>query len=416
MVLDDAAARESTSDFFDPYVGQPDPHPTIDLRKLPRPIPILGRVFGFNDERLSRYITGSSNNFVEHLHRPPTNEEFDAIAYYVAKGFAIASWGPPLGLLAGGSRCWSTRKSYKFPFLKAQEGFDGTTVRLGNTQLLAGNNAKLFWHTARFSLYGTIGTMVVGFAIGGYAATVAAVGEISDPRLKTLMEAIRSERREEQINKGVRPRRGDPTGQGTIPASDLWKNHRTAIGAREVGDGSPTTDQDMDFVASQETESKLYGDDIGVRDRSEVAASQQSSSEPRRGPAWNRSAVAKSAESDESQGGAFYEGYDNTSPSRSSGGTTTGTNKPGSGSVWERLRRDAAATASGPNNTRPGPGRSSQQRPSAVDSADGDTYSFSNSDEERSFAREQAQRDFDAQLDRERQGEEFSGNGREKKW
>jgi hypothetical protein len=42
----------------------------------------------------------------------------------------------------------------------------------------------------------------------------------------------------------------------------------------------------------------------------------------------------------------------------------------------------------------------------------GDSYSFSNSDEERQLAKTEAQKEFDARIERERQGRDFDDRGR----
>lgn len=81
---------------------------------------------------------------------------------------------------------------------------------------------------------------------------------------------------------------------------------------------------------------------------------------------------------------------------------------PQGGSSWERLRQKAASGT---------PSISGTPRRSQVDSSPGDdSFSFSQGDEDKQLAKSEAQKDFDARLERERTGRDFDeGNGR-KRW
>ncbi|MCJ1286371.1 hypothetical protein MMC26_005716 [Xylographa opegraphella] len=414
MVLDDAAFPIPQSDFpstFDSDV--PESHQLqIDISHLPKGMPILGPLFGYDDARLIRSINENIKNFMEHIHRPTTQDESEAIAYYTAKGQSILSYGQPTGLAAGAYQAWSTRDSYKFPFVKAREGFDGNTVKLGKMVLAQGPMARVFWHSARLAVYGAVGMWVVGIGVAGYAASVAAVGQLGDPRLKDLVEAVKKERKAQLDRQGMRPSvRGDPTGQGPTNASDLWKNHRGAIGAPEVDDGSPTAGE---FAEVQDMDANFYaneGADMGDGQANTVAV--RSSPTPiRRGPAWNRAAESGNLNADDPSPSVFYGDMDDASP-----GAVTGSNVQGRGKAWERLRREAGINPSTTGSSRPGRGRPApQQAMREDDSNDSDHYSFSKSDDETQRSREQAQREFDAQLERERRGENFDSNSKGRGW
>ncbi|MCJ1392257.1 hypothetical protein MMC18_005124 [Xylographa bjoerkii] len=419
MVLEDAAFPTPQSDYpsgFDSGSQESANPLQIDMGNLPKAMPIFGRAFGFSNARLTRAITENLQNLVSHVHREPTKEEVEAIAYHTAKGQSILSYGQPLGLAAGAYQAWATRKSYKFPFVKAKEGFDGNVVMFRNTMLAQGQTARLFWHTARLSVYGAIGMWVVGISVAGYAASVAAVGQLTDPRLKDLVQAVKDERRAQLERQGVRPPlQRDPTGQGPTNASDLWKNHRGAIGAPEVDDGSPTAGQGPEFADAKDMDAKYYNEGADMSD--EEANTVTARPQIRRGPSWNRAPASRNVDAEESPSGGFYGDIDDTSPTASSADSTTGRNTQGKGNAWERLRREAGIVPSATGSSRPGRGRPpAQQGMREGDSTDSDSYSFSSSDEERQLAKEQAQRDFDAQLERERRGENFDSNSRERGW
>ncbi|MCJ1384202.1 hypothetical protein MMC17_007318 [Xylographa soralifera] len=423
MVLEDAAFPTPESDFpdtFDSYAQDSANQSQIDTSNLPKAIPIFGRIFGFDDARLTRSINENMQNFVDHVHRPTTKEEGEAIAYHTAKGQSILSYGQPLGLAAGAYQAWSTRKSYKFPFVKAKEGFDGNLVMFRNMVLAQGQMARLFWHTARLGVYGAIGIWIVGISVAGYAASVSAVGQLTDPRLKDLVQAVRDERKAQLERQGIRPPlRRDPTGQGPTNISDLWKNHRGAIGAPEADDGSPTADQGPEFADAQDMDAKFYANEAANTSdgRANAVTARPNPSPIRRGPAWNRAAESRNVDAEDSSPAGFYGDIDDPSPTAASAGSVNGSNTQGKGKAWERLRREAGINPSTAGSSRPGRGRPPpQQGMREDDSNDSDSYSFSNSDEERQLSREQAQRDFDAQLERERRGENFDSNSKGRGW
>jgi hypothetical protein len=80
---------------------------------------------------------------------------------------------------------------------------------------------------------------------------------------------------------------------------------------------------------------------------------------------------------------------------------------PQSGSSWERLRQQAA--------TRSGPSAGGQRTARGQASSEEDSFSFSQGDEDRQLAKAEAQKEFDARLERERSGKDFEGNGG-KRW
>ncbi|MCJ1400739.1 hypothetical protein MMC11_003947 [Xylographa trunciseda] len=423
MVLEDAAFPTPQSDFpsnFDSDGQEPNSPFEIELSNLPRAIPFFGPVFGFTSTRLARLINANLQSFVNNVHRPPTKDEAEAIAYHAAKGVSILSYGQPLGLAAGAYQAWATRKSYKFPFVKATEGFDGSVVKFGNMVLAEGQLARRFWHTARLGAYGVVSMFVVSTGVAGYAASVASVGQMTDPRLKDLVEALKVERRAKLERQGVRPPlQRDPTGQGPTNAGDLWKNHRGAIGPPVVDDGSPTVGQEPEFADAQDMDAKFYdneGADMSD-DQANTATAQPSPSQTRRGPAWNRAAVTRNPDVEESSFDGFYGDTDDASPTAPSPDSMTGRNTQGKANAWERLRREAGINPSTTGNSRPGRGRVPPQQGMREDnSSDTDSYSFSTSDEERQLAKETAQREFDAQVERERQGENFDSNSRGRGW
>jgi hypothetical protein len=82
-------------------------------------------------------------------------------------------------------------------------------------------------------------------------------------------------------------------------------------------------------------------------------------------------------------------------------------------SAWDRIRRKSASGQ--PQTSAPGisVNRKQTERQGAMV---GDSFAFSSTDEERQLAKEEAQKDFDARVERERQGRNFEEGIAKKSW
>jgi len=384
----------------------------LDFSTLPRANFISASLFGRNEARLHQAIAGNVSAAAQRMHRMPTQDEFNALSYHTAKGQAIASYGAPIGILAGAYQSYATRERYKFPFVKATEGFNPQAVVLGGRTWLTGDRARVFWHALRFTAYGVCGGWSVGICFGAYAASVLAVGELTDPRLKALQEAIRKDIKADMEGRGLaQGKKVDITGQGDTSAGELWRRHRTSIGANNTpaDDASPNAgQQETEFAHSMAVEEKLYGDPTGTGEMvgaGEGQAVDVASAPLPRQTAWRRAArrVRRNpTHSEPDPAGGFHDDNDdNASPTAMDATATTSTNSSGGGSAWDRIRREAGATEP---SDRPRRGADpSQPMSPREDTAAADE-------------RERAQREFDAQLERERQGGSFGGGGRGREW
>jgi hypothetical protein len=119
-----------------------------------------------------------------------------------------------------------------------------------------------------------------------------------------------------------------------------------------------------------------------------------------------------------------FDAWDDASPAGGQG-VPADTSQPrpsrSSGSAWDRLRRGEKPPPPGPRQqSGPRPFSNTQneaQREQRQGSTLDDSYTFSKSEEERSYAKDEAQKEFDARVERERRGGDFSsGNGDQKRW
>ena len=351
-----------------------------------------------------------------------------AIAYHTAKGHAIASYGPTLGIAAAFYRIRATRAEFRWPLygkLMSEEvgqGFwDGHSLRIGGREILkqAPTSVKAnMLHFLRGSAYVTLGLFIVSPGVAAYGATVSAVGELRDQRLSQVSQGLRAvadrEIKERNMKRGEmrNERIGQTTGQGSKDARSVYRERTERFGGKSGGRGdnddmSPTGGAFMSDYGHDEEQGRLSGTgDMGgiLSDGQMQAREVQAQPGPRTSPTGSRANTFQ-VEKVARQPQNFGEDFDDASPTGGSGAMDDG-----GGSAWERIRHQSASGSSSgsePSLRRARGFRREQQEGSTT----GDSFSFSSSEEERSYAKDEAQREFDERVEKERRGGEFSGSG-----
>ncbi|RDW66380.1 hypothetical protein BP6252_10015 [Coleophoma cylindrospora] len=355
----------------------------IDMSVLPAPIPIINGLLPYNMTNFNRALQQRLARSAEIVKRNPTQEEAQALAYWTARGLSIASYGKPLGLIGGCWRAYSTAATWRFPFWAPNpEKF--SPLKLGP---IAGPRAMLLWQFLRYSAYATLGNIVGTMFFASYGATVGAVGEMQDPRLKGFIEELR---KVAQTQFGQRGPKG--TRQQGSQQPDLYQQ-QNQYNREAADDASPTGGAFGDGFQSEAMQQAPV--------TPEPQAQQQQRSAPQsRWPVQRQSAPPTPTEpqpfdifSDDDAsptGGQGMQSDMNTTASRSSSG---------SGSAWERLRANAQGASSR---------TATSQQPQDHEVAS-NSYAFSSADNDAARAREQAQKEFDARIERERNGGNFGG-------
>lgn len=367
----------------------------------------------------------------ETIRRPLTESEQTAIAYYTAKGFAISSYGPTIGIGAGIYRAYATRAQFRWPMYgkvisdapaegEVQKGFwDGQKMRAGGKEILQGVSSQAkanILHVSRGLAYVLIGWYFAPLFVSSYAATVSAVGEIRDPRLQEsnrgVREAVLRNQKERKERSGEIVKQADAKREGRMPTfpreRDQGRGRRG--GGAEVDDASPTGGAMMEDLGIDEEQGRLSGaGDMGgvLNDGQMSTAEVKARPQPGRSPTSNRAGTFQ-MEKVERQPKDFGSDFDDASPTGGSGAMDGGDG--GGGSVWERIRQQSASEPSDSNTGR-GRGMRGAQQEQQDGSTTGDSFSFSNSEEERSYARDEAQKEFDERVEKERRGGDFSSSG-----
>ena len=325
-----------------------------------------------------------------------------------------------------------------------RSGFWTRTLSWDGSRLWAGNRELLrSWQPARREAvlqgfralpYIGLGWVITTLLFGTIATSVDAAGELSDPRLKNLVSEMRSkietaaglkqpktqtggsQRSPDSVNQagpaGRWRERRDPTGQGARSSGELWRGHRDAIQRGEVSDSEFIGDDASPSSFSPNSDSDSFSND-NTSSSSSMGRYDSGQSrniyERRRGGSEQRQ--SSSFDDDSPTGGMggtddFYA----SSASPSAGNVQGRGGGSGGASSWDRIRQQTRTSQTNPN---PNADASNGSSGNDIDGrgvgggGGGDDFTYSSTDEERTYARDEAQREFDARVERERRGRDF---------
>jgi len=390
MVLQDATSPPNDGLVDNPFPSDNDPYSNtsstyiLDLGNLPRPIPIIGSFIGYRRSQVQAGIIQALAAGQVVLQRPLTAEEIEALSHVWAKKSSIASYGTAFGLGAAAYQAYRTRATFRYPF------WTPNAEKFNPDQFftLKGPLARRMFHVTRAIPYLVLGK-ILGSIFGESWGTFYAVNQTRlDPRLKEFEEAMK--RRASQrlgAPRSATPgqtadERPSPQGRSTWPTEDP----RTATLARN----NTKNDDDMSPAAGNEAWSDSFD---GSSDIASTSAERSPAADTGYAATpYNR--ASRTSERSRSRDEA----------SRTSGLFPGETEKEVSNteSTWDRIRRSAAGQTSQPKSRPP------QETQSE------DSFNFPSTDEERQLAKAEAQREFDARVERERRGADFEDRG--KRW
>lgn len=255
------------------------------------------------------------------------------------------------------------------------------------------------WHALRWAAYGFTGKFLGNLIFGSYSMSVAAVGEMTDPRLKAMTEAAR----QQAIQK-----------RGGLPGPKMPDTTGSPQSGRIGRGNAPPEDDASPTGGMYQEESNGFGDGTYSTNNG-PQTQEQPQSQPNRWPQQSRPAPVPMQQS-ETRDDPFYT-FDDASPTGGAGARAdTSSQQPQrqQGSAWDRVRQGAGR---GPTGRQTDSGQAQEQSrgwAGVREQAQSPTadYAFSKSDEERSLAKTEAQKAFDARVERERRGGDFSsGSG-----
>lgn len=340
-------------------------HYQIDLEKVPKPISILGTFSHrkrFKEEVVSKIMLAQKETG-----RPLTQDEVDAMVYWLAKRQAIASWGTPFGFAGGALQAYRTIKTYKFPLWQPNPNIVEMILR-GPFKSFP---MSLCLHTARFLAYGLTGKLLGDIFFGSYAISNSTVGAANDPRLQNFMATIKQKMRSNIPQQPVK----------TTPAIANLPN------------------QDAPNDVSAEGEVLNEKDEVEIEKSSRNITRFPLERQPRfveNSVPPSTSFQSESIESDP------FEIFDNTISVEGHGKSVGLASTNSQISTWERIRR--GEQVSQPRSSYSTQNLVSRRGIAKENFSPDEKFSFSKADEERSLVKDESQIEFDALLERERSG------------
>ncbi|KAL2162065.1 hypothetical protein VTH06DRAFT_7850 [Thermothelomyces fergusii] len=326
------------------------------FEELPQ-MPSFAPLFSYTTDWQKREIAYPLVDASFHIGRLLTPPEADALAYHRAKFCSRAAWAPPAVLLTAAYLTYRGRSTFRFPFYSPKpSSFNPMYFPAASRPFLSGPAAVRLWHLVRLGAYALVSQFVVKNVVYSYAQTSAVVGALRDDRLRVLREAM------PQRRQGTVHPHPPPTADEPAPSPDFSPDPQRAREQPRWAQQPPepqTAPRDDHDDDDRDDDSYLFDD------ASPVAPSQRKK----------------------------------TSPSGSRPSPAAG------GSAWDRIRERARAeegAAWSPDRQRDGASAGQQLR--------GESYTYTHADQEKAYAREQAQKEFDAMLERERRGVGESGS------
>ncbi|KIW06796.1 uncharacterized protein PV09_02476 [Verruconis gallopava] len=387
MVLEAAFDDASPSSDFDTYSSgsgssQASNAVQIDLSKASRPFPILGPLTGFGNRQLLKMTADIVRSAPRIIQRPLTQEEVDAVVASVSKYQQVHSWIYCNGLILGGLRAQSTRAAMEFPMKKA---FKSMSIDFNSFGPLKGPLSSAAWNAVRTTLwlawYG-----LPAYVIGGVAGQVMmAQKQMSDERLKQFHRDMQSDIAKRRLGEVVHRR------QQGLPTDPVQQSDGQV---HDVEDMSPQFGSDATLNSSYDTVRRPSNDYV-----------QPSSTNMSSEPVIGRPQIDQGRYQDQRQGELPPLG----TPEQQRAQIST------AGSAWDRVRRQAGQTESAWERVRrqasgsgePSSVPSSQWPPPRNSVPLTDSFTFDEREEDRQLAKSEAQQEFDARVERERQGKDF---------
>lgn len=379
----------------------------VNVAALPKPFSLAGD--RPHPPVLIESIQDSCRFAQQVLGRPCTQDEANAFAYHAAKTYRVASFGSPVGMAAASVQFFRGRQTFRFPgYTPFKEGSGFSKDRLGPFR---GQLARAGWQTLRLTSYWMLGSVAGAVFFGSYAVSLSLAGRAMDPRLKDFTERLKQLQKEGVSTQSIRRQQDiENTTQ-----EETFEQRRQRRGVQAMSRESMQNQNRSQAAQSQSSTqswdeasptggafSSDYADassDTGVLDDAQMIQQQT-----------RQQSHAQSTSADSNEASTFD--LNKAAPQRPSAGRQAANQgegaaeAPPSGSSWERLRQQAA--------NRSGPGSGASRPARSGTSSDDDSFSFSSGDEDRQLAKSEAQKDFDARLERERTGRDFDEG--KKRW
>ncbi|KAK3303443.1 uncharacterized protein B0T15DRAFT_513621 [Chaetomium strumarium] len=357
---------------------------SVPFDSLPQ-VPPFAPFFGYTTQWHKVQVASSLAGFSAEMRRVLTTTEADALAYHRSRCCAISSWSPPLVLATTLYFTWRGRATLRFPFITPDPAkFNPNAFPTASRPFLTGPSAVRLWHGFRFGAYGIVCYFLVKGFVDSYAYTTYLMNVIADPRLKTIRDAAKTVRNQQSVP-GTDAIQGAP-GYERSTTIGSWSPQQQRQQQQQPAQQSAPQPQD----AAQDDDTFLFDDASPVAPTQRQRPKQSSTSynpSTGQGSAWDRVRSQAIAE----QLNQRFE----------QAGEQTQQRMTDLEAALERFNNKQRRLGGRERTEQPTYGRSEQEKT--------EQYTYPTSEQEKAYAKEQAQKEFDAMLERERRGEGSSG-------
>lgn len=343
----------------------------IDWDSLPK-LPF----FSWNTEEYRLYVAQSIISGQQLLQRQLSPDERNAVAYHGAKKKVTMTYATPTSIAITLVAMRRGKDVYRFPFWTPKPtNFDPSRFPIPSSKspftLLQGAPAMKAWHAVRGTAYFALINIAVTAFLSVYATSVEVAGLSRDVRLRDVAKEVQRRSKGRSV---VFP--------GPAPPEDPSMQDSDAEHTNSQYGGYSMDDESRQGTETYDTATPMSSDYSTPKERQQTRRQQPQPSSPTQ----NYSPPA----SDGLESGGIF---DEASPVAPAARGRPGTSSSGL-SRWDQIRRQAATNSGGSGAAQAG-----------TDDHHGDSFTYSQEDRENATAKEQAQREFDAMLERERRGE-----------
>ncbi|KAK0628961.1 hypothetical protein B0T17DRAFT_524227 [Bombardia bombarda] len=352
----------------------------IRFEALPQ-MPWFAGLFGFSDAWNKEQITARCLGYTYLANRMLDQTEIDAAAYHVANRNRTMAYSDPL---TAGIAIYYERRgraSFKFPFYTPKAAtFNPERFPIGPSAWRTGPAARAAWHGTRAAAYATVIYIGVHTVMRVWGDFTMFTSMAQDKRLAKWREAVKHN-------------------------PNLPQNQHQPAGRPQPTRRSRSQPQPYQQQQDQQ-EQQQYGQ--------QYEQQEEQSSPPQRTRTWRPQPTPAPSPPSPSEVVAPQDDdsflFDDASPVAPAVARQTGESST-SGSVWDRIRQgsragaNAGSTTQGDKTTTTAPrGWAARRQQAAQEAQQTDDYVYSREAQDKATAKDQAQREFDAMLERERRG------------
>lgn len=348
-----------------------------------------------------------------------TQTEAEGFAKHGTKRIQYGVWGNLIALTGAYGLAYTGKDKMKFPFMKPKDLERYNNFPNRYIPILRGSWARIMWHITRANIYAGIGLLAAGPLFSSMGDVSMMVGLYQDSRTQNILKKMKEKGGFDRINSN-RSRPGQSKAQPQTQSQDLDSSPQEDYQSSSYGDASAYSG-DSSFTDSS-TDSGLMSDSSASS--RQFQQSQQASPSQRR-PQPTRQSLPQSP-SPSASPDFFFDDASPTAGNDPNQSTPNPYQHQGSGSAWSRVRKgnsdtdqaDYTGRYTREQNLQSASDRTSgrsmgstgydRSTPREISQSANDSFSFSGNDEEKAVAKQQAQKEFDAMLDRERRE---SGSG-----